>query len=100
MERPAFALPFGFQIVPLSDFFQTSFSNGSLTSGGRKTKIEGFQDGPVLDVAMIDDTDSYFLDCVGQKGGPSRLLQANDPNACPTVTPSNGNFSVAWDASF
>jgi hypothetical protein len=100
VERPAFALPFGFQIVPLSDFFQTGFFNGSLTSGGKTTKIEGFQDGPVLDVPMIDDTDSYFLDCVGQRPGPSRLLQTSDPNACPTVTPFKGSFSLAWDSSF
>ena len=99
VERPAFELPFGFQILPLSDFFQTSFVNGTVTSGGKATKIEGFQDGPVLDVAMIDDSASYFLDCVGQKGAP-RLLQIGDPNACPTATPSKGGFNVTWDTSF
>ena len=100
VERPAFALPFGFQILPLSDFFQASFVNGSVTSGGKTTKIEGFQDGPVLDVAMVDDSESYFLDCVGQKGAPGQLLPSNDPNACPTVTPSKGSFSLTWDTSF
>ncbi len=100
VERPAFALPFGFQIVPLSDFFQTSFVNGAVTSGGTTTKVEGFQDGPVLDVAMLDDTDSYFLDCIGQKGAPGQLLQATNPNACPAVTPSRGSFSVTWDSSY
>jgi Peptidase A4 family len=100
VERPAFALPFGFQILPLSDFFQASFVNGGVTSGGKATKIEGFQDGPVLDIAMLDDTDSYFLDCVGQKGAPGQLLQATDPTVCPTVTPSQGSFNVTWDGSF
>lgn len=100
VERPAFGLPFGFQILPLSDFFKTGFANGAVTSGGKTTKIEGFQDGPVLDVAMLDDSDSYFLDCIGQRGAPGQLLQGADPNACPTVTPSKGSFSVTWDGSF
>lgn len=100
VERPAFELGFGFQILPLSDFFQASFANGAVTSGGKTTKIEGFQDGPVLDIAMLDDTDSYFLDCIGQKGAPGQLLQAADPNVCPTFTPSNGSFNVTWDGSF
>jgi Peptidase A4 family len=100
VERPAFELPFGFQILPLVDFFQTSFSNGTLTSGGRTTDIGGFQDGTVYDVAMTDDTDSYFLDCVGQRGFGPQLLQTTDPNACPTVPPYKGSFPVAWDSSF
>jgi Peptidase A4 family len=100
VERPAFALPFGFQILPLSDFSQTGFFDGALTSGGKTTKIEGFRDGAVFDVPMIDDSDSYFLDCVGQRGAPIQLLQTSDPNACPTVTPSHGRFSVTWDSSF
>jgi len=98
VERPAFELPFGFQLVPLVDFSQTGFSNGALTSGGKTTKIEGFQDGTVYDIAMIDDTESYFLDCVGQREpGPQLLLL---PNACPTVTPSKGSFDLTWDSSF
>lgn len=99
VERPAFELAFGPQILTLADYFQTSFSNGSVTSGGKTTKIEGFQDGPVYDLPMVDDSASYFLSCVGQKG-PSRLLQVSDPNACQTVTPSNGSFNVTWDSSF
>lgn len=100
VERPAFGLPFGFQILPLSDFFETGFFNGALTSGGKTTKIEGFLDGAVFDIPMVDDSDSYFLDCVGQRGAPFRLLQTSDLNACPTVTPSKGSFSVTWDSSF
>lgn len=40
VERPAFALPFGFQILPLVNFFGTGFFNGMVTSGGRATNIE------------------------------------------------------------
>jgi hypothetical protein len=100
VERPAFELPFGFQILPLADFFKTGFFNGVLTSGGKTTKIEGFQDGIVLDVLMVDDTASYFLDCVGQTGAPFRLLQTSDPSACPALSPSNGSYHVTWDSSF
>lgn len=99
VERPAFGLPFGFQIVPLADYFQTSFTNGTVTSGGSATKIEGFQDGPVLDIAMLDDTDSYLLDCIGQKGAPGQMLQATE-TSCPTFTPTKGSFNVTWDASY
>ena len=101
MERPAVAPPFGVQILPLGDFSQTSFSNGELTSGGRTTDIEGFKDGTVFDIPMVDDTDSYFLACVGQQswGGP-KLLPTSNPNACRTVAPSHGSFTVAWDSSF
>jgi Peptidase A4 family len=100
VERPAFSNPFGFQIVPLVDFFRTGFSNGELTSGGRTTDIEGLQDGTVYDVPMIDDTESYWLDCVGQRGSPSQLLLVSDPNSCPTVSPHHGRFNVTWDSSF
>ena len=101
MERPAFELPFGFQILPLGNFFLTGFSNGTLTSGGKTTDIEGFKDGPVYDVQMSDDTASYWLDCVGQQAwwGPQLLLTSN-PKACPTVSPIHGSFSIAWDSSF
>jgi hypothetical protein len=103
MERPAYELPFGFQIVPLANFSLTGFSNGTLTSGGRTTDIEGFKDGPVYDVQMTDDTASYWLDCVGQQtswwGGPKLLLTSN-PNSCPTVSPIHGSFNITWDSSF
>ncbi len=101
MERPAFDLPFGFQIVPLPNFFETSFSNGTLTSGGRTTEIEDFKDGTVYDIPMIDDTDSYFLDCVGQQPwfGPKLLLTSN-ANSCRTVSPSHGSFTIGWDSSY
>jgi Peptidase A4 family len=100
VERPAFLLPFGFQILPLVDFSQTSFYDGRVTSGGKTTNIEGFQDGTVLDIAMVDDSGSYFLDCVGQKELGPQLLQTNDPKACPTVSPSKGSFNTVWDSSF
>ncbi len=98
VERAAFELPFGPQFISLVDFFQTGFSNGTLTSGGKTTKIEGFQDGTVYDIAMIDDSESYFLDCVGQRGFNPQLLQV--PNGCPTVSPLHGSFNVAFDSSF
>jgi len=100
VERPAFALPFGFQILPLVDFFATGFSNGTLTSGGKTTDIEGFRDGGVYNVQMSDDTGSYWLDCVGQFFGAPRLLLTSNANACPTVSPSHGTFSMSWDSSF
>jgi hypothetical protein len=101
VERPAFDLPFGFQILPLVDFFQTSMSNGTLTSGGKTTDIEDFKDGTVYDLSIIDDSDSYYLDCVGQGGfGRPQLLETSDANACPTVSPYRGSFSVGWDSAF
>jgi Peptidase A4 family len=100
VERPAFELPFGFQILPLVNFFQTGFSDGKLTSGGRTTHIERFQDGTVYDVPMNDDSASYWLGCPGQKGFGPQLLLTSDPNACPTVSPSHGSFNVTWDAAF
>jgi Peptidase A4 family len=100
VERPALGLSFGPQIVPLADFFKSEFSGGALTSGGRTTYIEGFKDGSLNDIPMVDDTDSYFLDCVGQGGFGPQLLLTTDTYACPTVAPSRGNFSLAWDASF
>jgi hypothetical protein len=99
MERPAYDLPFGFQIVPLGDFFQTGFFNGELTSGGKTTSIEGFQDGTVYDVLMVDDTDSYLLDCIGQRGFGPQVLLTTEPS-CPAVSPSHGSFNVGWDAAF
>ncbi|MGA7514409.1 MAG: G1 family glutamic endopeptidase [Candidatus Sulfotelmatobacter sp.] len=100
VERPAFELPFGFQILPLVDFFQTGFFEGELTSGGKTKKIEEFQDGAVYDVQMSDDSGSYWLDCVGQRGFGSQLLLTTDANACPAVSPYHGSFSATWDSSF
>jgi hypothetical protein len=100
VERPALALPFGFQILPLVNFARTGFSNGALTSGGRTTEIEGFQDGTVYDVPMNDDSGGYWLDCAGQTGGPFKLLLTSDSAACPTVPPSQGSFTITWDSSF
>jgi hypothetical protein len=105
VERPAFELPFGFQFTPLGNFSQTSFSNGTVTSGGRTTDIEGFQGGTVYDIPMVDDTGSYWLDCVGQQswgwgGGGPKLLLTSNPNSCPTVSPYHGSFTISWDSSF
>jgi hypothetical protein len=100
VERPAYELSFGSQIVPLGDFFQTGFFNGGLTSGGKTTDIEGFQGGTVNDVLMVDDTDSYLLDCVGQRQPSPQLLLTTDANSCPTVSPSKGSFNVTWDSAF
>ena len=67
VERPATEAGFGVVILPLGDFSQTGFSNGTLTSGGKTTDIEAFKDGTVYDIDMVDDTASYLLDCVGQQ---------------------------------
>ncbi len=103
MERPALGTPFGAQITPLVNFSQAGFYNGTLTSGGKTTEIEDFKDGGVYDIPMVDDSDSYFLACVGQQtwgwGGPKLLLTSN-PNACPTMSPYHGSFNVTWDSSF
>jgi len=101
IERPALGTPFGAQITPLVSFSPTGFVNGTLTSGGKTTTIEGFKDGTVYDVPMLDETDSYYLDCVGQPifGGPKLLLVSN-ANACPTVSPIHGSFTVTFDSSF
>jgi hypothetical protein len=100
VERPAFEISFGFQVLPLVDFFETSFFNGEVTSGGKTKKIEQFQDGTVYDVQMSDDTGSYWLDCIGQRGFGTQLLLTSDANACPTVSASHGSFSTTWDSSF
>jgi hypothetical protein len=105
IERPAYELPFGFQFTPLANFSPTGFTNGTLTSGGKTTTIENFKDGPVYDLEMVDDTDSYWLDCVGQQsfgwGGASpKLLLTSNANSCPTVSPYHGTFTVSWDSSF
>ncbi|HXW39508.1 MAG TPA: G1 family glutamic endopeptidase, partial [Acidimicrobiales bacterium] len=101
LERPAFFLPFGFQILPLADFGQTGFSNGTEVSGGRPATIGGFQGGDVYNVQLQDDSGSYYLDCTGQFGPPDQLLLTSDPNSCPAIGPSrSGGFRTTWDASF
>jgi hypothetical protein len=101
IERPAFSLPFGFQILPLSDFFVTGMTDGTQTSGGTTAGIGGFTGGPVYDVQMIDDSESYYLDCVGQFGQPGELLLVSNADACPVVSPFRGDsFSATWDSSF
>lgn len=99
VERAAYELPFGAQFISLVDFFQTGFFNGAVTSGGKTTKIEGFTDGTVYDLAMIDDSESYFLACPGQRpfSGPQVLLI---PNGCGPTTSNRGTFGVTWDSSF
>jgi len=82
------------------EFFETGFSQGEVTSGGKTKSIEQFQGGTVYDVQMSDDSGSYWLDCIGQRGFGPQLLQTSDANACPAVSPSHGNFNVAWDSSF
>jgi hypothetical protein len=101
VERPAFSLPFGFQILPLADFTRTFFSRASMISGGRFSSIGGFQDGPVYDIPMIDDSSSYYLACVAQPSPPGTLLTVSQANACPTVAPfPGGAFEESWDSSF
>ena len=103
VERPA-TLPPGnapIQILPLADFWKTSFSSGSVVSGGSSSNIQGFKGGTVNDISMIDDTGSYYLACVGQPAPPGSLLSATDASTCPTVSPSrSGGFRESWDSSF
>jgi hypothetical protein len=100
VERPAFSLPFGFQILPLVDFHRTVFEQGSEVSGGQRSSIAGFQGGPVYDVQMTDDSGAYYLDCIGQQAPPGTLLSIS-PNQCATVSPfRNGGFVTTWDSSF
>jgi hypothetical protein len=101
IERPAVLPPFGVQILPLSDFTRTGFTSGSLVSGGRASDIQGFRGGSVNDIAMNDDTDSYYLDCVDQPSPPGTLLSLADTSACPVASPFwGGGFEVSWDSSF
>jgi hypothetical protein len=101
VERPATALPSGFQILPLADFVRTAFRSGDVASGGKVSSIQGFKDGPVYDIAMIDDTLGYYLACVDQPSPPGTLLAIGQTNACPTASPSrDGGFEENWDSSF
>jgi hypothetical protein len=91
--------PFGVQILALADFTATGFERGNLTAGGVKSSIQGFN-GPVFSISMSDDTNSYYLDCVGQTARPGTLLQVT-PNQCPVVGPrGDGKFYALWDSSF
>jgi Peptidase A4 family len=101
IERPAFSLPFGFQILPLADFDRTYFTAGDIASGGKSSNIQGFKGGSVYDMPMIDDSASYYLDCVGQPSAPGSLLSVTSTSACPTAVPnSSGGFETTWDAGF
>ena len=101
IERPAFELPFGAQILPLAAYGRTYFTSGSIVSGGKSTNIQGFKDGPVYDMPMMDDSTSYYLDCVDQPSKPGSLLSLTDASACPTATPTpSGGFETSWDAGF
>jgi hypothetical protein len=105
VERPSTILPPPappslIQLLPLADFGRTSFSSGDLTSGGIPSSIQGFKDGPVYDIMMNDDTDSYYLACVDQPAPPGTLLTTGD-DACPTAAPfPGGAFNDSWDSSF
>jgi hypothetical protein len=101
VERPAFEESFGPQILPLSDFGRSFFSSADVVSGGRFSSSGGFQDGPVYDIPMIDDSLSYYLDCVDQPTPPGTLMSVTDTSACPTVAPfPTGGFETTWDSSF
>ena len=102
VERPATLPPFGIiQILPLADFRKTAFSSANVASGGRFSSIQGFKDGPVYDIAMIDDTASYYLACVDQPSPPGTLLAIGQANACPVASPArDGGFEESWNSSF
>jgi hypothetical protein len=100
LERPAFALPFGFQILPLGDFFATGFQSAHEVSGGKSGSIGRFQDGPIYNIDMTDDSNSYYTDCIGQRAPIGSLLTVS-PNQCPLVAPGHGgSFYALWDSSF
>lgn len=99
VERPAFDLPFGFQILPQADYGQTGFSNGTVTVGRQTTSIDNYS-GDVYDIAMVDDSDGYVLSCPGQTGPPGQLLLVGVASACPQVSAPFGDFSDTWDSSF
>jgi hypothetical protein len=103
VERPAEQPPGSapVQILPLADFTRTFFSSASVVSAGKSSSIQGFKDGPVYDIPMIDDTGGYYLACVGQPSPPGTLLPISQTSACPTVTPfPGGGFETSWDSSF
>jgi hypothetical protein len=103
VERPAAQPPppATVQILPMAYFGTTSFSSADVTSGGVRSDIQGFQDGLVYDISMIDDTASYYLACVGQLAPPGTLLPLIEPSACPAVEPlASGAFQESWDSSY
>jgi len=101
VERPATEIDNIIQILPAADFDRTYFTAGTVTSGGHPTDIQGFKDGPVYDIAMIDDTASYILACVDQPAPPGTLISATSATSCPTASPTRtGGFEESWDAGF
>jgi Peptidase A4 family len=101
VERPAFALPFGFQILPLALFGKSYFTSATVVSGGRFTSAGGFRDGTVNDISMIDDSLSYVLACDDQPAPPGTLLSAASASSCPAAAPNFlGGFETSWDSSF
>jgi hypothetical protein len=102
VERPAFAPSASLvEFVPLVDFSKTFFTRGDVVSGGLSSNIQGFKDGPVYDVSMVDDSVSYYLACVGQPSPPGTILPITEASACPTVAPfPSGGFEDSWDNSF
>jgi Peptidase A4 family len=99
MERPAYEPISGlFQFVPLVDYGRAGFSQGLETANGQQSSIGGFQ-GPVYNIAMVDDSLSYYLDCPGQQA-PVGVLLFTAANCPPTPPSFGGRFSVTWDTSF
>jgi hypothetical protein len=101
VERPALLPSFGIvQLTPLGDYYRTGFTRGTVVSGGVRSSIGGFSGG-VYDIAMIDDTSSYYLDCPGQTAPPGTLLSTSSSTACPTRAPTrDGSFTATWDSSY
>jgi hypothetical protein len=99
VERPAFDLPFGFQILPQAEYDKTAFRDGTVSAGGVTSTIENYS-GAVYDIAMIDDSQGYFLSCPGQTGRSGQLLLLSNAAACPPVSSVNGEFRDTWDSSF
>jgi hypothetical protein len=112
VERPAFELPFGPQILPQADYGQTGFTDGTVGIGNRIMTIDRYP-GTVNDIQMVDDSIGYVLSCPGQHSPPGQLLelpeatsvaiQTNGSDAGSPCGPTNafgGNFSDTWDGSF
>lgn len=99
VERPEY--PTG--ITPLADFTRTGFWNATVSVWGRTMPVGDYSQG-VYDLAMVDSSDSYLLDCVDQTSPPGLLLlptSASGPNPCPPAQPDRqGAFSVTWDDSY
>jgi hypothetical protein len=100
VERPAFDLPFGFQILPQANYFETGFEQATQSTGGPSASIEKVA-GTTYDLPMVDDTQSYYLSCVDQRAPFGTLLETSSASACPVASPGfGGSFSDTWDASF